>query len=186
MPIRSRRDISSSTNIHNNSTFHGIKNDCFTDSPQPKNRTLPRSNAGTLRRVLPPSQPPPLPPTISSFQHQLLTMNFDSETMALHFHSIEENQMKKPAPPPVPCRSQKPSRLPIGFEELVKQADQINIRFATESSPQNDYSEHTWPNPPESMSTSQLSGPLSIPYDHLIPDIVIHQNNTTTFFSSNN
>jgi len=168
MPIQSRRDI------HNNSTFHGIKNDCFTESPQSKNRTLPRLHAGTLRRVPPPSQPPPLPPIISpfhedksSFQHQVSAVN------------LEENQMKKPHPPPVPYRSQKPSRLPISFEELTKQSD---FRFQIESSPQNDYAEHAWPNPPESMSTSQLSGPLSIPYDHLVPNIVMHQNNTTTFF----
>ena len=169
MPIRSRRNISSSRKIQNNHKFRGTKNDCFIESPQPKNRTLPRSHAGTLRRVPPPSQPPPLPPTISSFEHQ--------------FHSIEETQMKKPPPPPVPCRLQKPSRLPIGFEEVTIQPDQIGFKFAAESSsPQNEYSEHAWPNPPESMSTSQLSGPLSIPYDHLIPDIIMHQNNTTKYF----
>jgi len=190
MPIRSRRHLSSSTNNHNDSTSRGIKNDCFADSPQPKTRTLPRSHAGTLRRTQPPSQPPPLPPVISqihfnennksSFQHRLSTLDLDPNTIALHFRTIEENQIKKPLPPPVPCRTQKPFVLPIGFEEITKQSNKIGFQLITESSPQNDYSEHTWPNPPESMSTSQISGPLSIPYDHLIPTINMHQNISTT------
>ncbi len=184
MPIRSRRHLSSSTNIHHDSTYHGIKNDCFADSPQPKNRTLPRSHVGTSRHIQPPSQPPPLPPTISqihynpsSFQHQLSTADLDPDTITLCL-----NQMKKTLPPPVPCRSQKPSALPIGFEEIIKHSDKIGFRFMTEeSSPQNDYSEHTWPNPPESLSTSQISGPLSIPYDHLIPTVIMHQNDPINF-----
>jgi len=162
MPIRSRRHLSSFTNIHNN----GIKNDSFADSPQPKTRTLPRSHAGALRRIQPPSQPPPLPPDYdkSPIQRQISTVDLNPDTITLHL-----NQTKKPLPPPVPCRSQKLSLLPIGFEELTKQSD---------PSPQNDYSEHSWPNPPESMSTSQISGPLSIPYDHLIPIVI----NTTNLF----
>jgi hypothetical protein len=188
MPIRSRRHLSSSINNHNDSTYRGIKNDCFADSPQPKTRTLPRSHAGTLRHIQPPSQPPPLPPinfndnNKSSFQHRLSTVDLDPNTIALHFHNIEDIQIKKPLPPPVPCRSQKPFVLPIGFEEITKQSNKIGFQLMTESSPQNDYSEHTWPNPPESMSTSQISGPLSIPYDHLIPTINMHQNSTTNLF----
>jgi len=192
MPIRSRRHLSSSANIHHDSTYRGIKNDCFADSPQPKTRTLPRSYVSTLRRVQPPSQPPPSPPTISqldvndhnksSFQHRLSTEDLNPNKTAFRFNTIEENQVKKTLPPPVPCRAQKPSVLPIGFEEIIKQSDKIGFRLMTESSPQNDYSEHAWPNPPDSMSTSQISGPLSIPYDHLMPTVIMHQNSTTNFF----
>ncbi len=219
MPIRSLRHISSSINVHNESTCRGIKNDSFADSPQPKDRTLPRSHAGTLRRVQPPSEPPPLPPTIgqfhfndirsssiacnndkSSFQHQSATMDLDPDTIALRFKcqkiygTIEENQVKKAPPPPVPCRSQKPMVLPIGFEGLTttRQNDVIGFRLMAESSPQDDCSEHTWPKPPESMTTSEISGPPqplppSIPYDrlhhdHLIPTVLMRQNSTTNFF----
>jgi hypothetical protein len=176
MPIRSRRHLLSSINTHNDLTYHGIKNDSFADSPLPKNRTLPRSHAGTLRRIQPPSQPPPLPPTHFNDKNK---HHFDRDTIT---YIIEENQIKKTLPPPVPCRSQKPSVLSIGFEEITKQVDKIGIQIMTESSPQNDYSEHTWPNPPDSLSTSQISGPLSIPYDHLIPTIIMHQNSTPNFF----
>jgi hypothetical protein len=218
MPIRSLRHISSSINVHNDSSCRGFKNDSFADSPQPKDRTLPRSHAGTLRRVQPPSQPPPLPPTIahlhfndvrssidshndkSSFQHKSATIDLDPDTIALRFSSqkiygtVEENQLKKAQPPPVPCRSQKPTVLPIGFEGLTTaaQPDMIGFRGMIESSPQDDYSEHTWPKPPESMTTSDISGPPqplppSIPYDrlhhdHLIPTVLMRHNSTTNFF----
>jgi hypothetical protein len=219
MPIRSLRHISSSINVHNDSTCRGIKNDSFADSPQPKDRTLPRSHAGTLRRIQPPSQPPPLPPTInqfhfndvrssinsnsnnSTFQHQCATLDLDPDTIALRFSSqkiygaMEENHLKKPPPPPVPCRSQKPTALPIGFEGLTTtttQSDVIGFRVMAESSPLDDYSEHTWPKPPESMTTSEISGPPqllppSIPYDrlhhdHLMPTVLMRHNSTTNFF----
>lgn len=65
MPIRSMRHISSSNNVQKDSSSNGVKNDCFTDSPLPKDRTLPRSHANTLRRVQAPAQPPPLPPVPS-------------------------------------------------------------------------------------------------------------------------
>ncbi|CAF0733594.1 unnamed protein product [Adineta steineri] len=221
MPIRSLRHISSSINVHNDSICRGIKNDCFADSPQPKDRTLPRSHAGTLRRTQPPpSQPPPLPPPtnvqlhfndirltnashndISSFRHQSVTMDLDPDTIALRFNNnqkiyvtAEENQLKKPPPPPVPCRSQKPIALPIGFEGLTttQQNDIIGFRVPIESSPQDDCSEHTWPKPPESMTTSEIGGspqplPPSIPYDrlhhdHLIPTVLMRQNSTINFF----
>lgn len=216
MPIRSIRHLSSSINIHNDSTCRGIKNDSFSDSPQPKDRTLPRSHAGTLRRVQPPSQPPPLPPTQfhfndvrssinsnnekSTFQHQCATLDLDPDTIALRFSSqkiygaMEENQMKKAPPPPVPCRSQKPMVLPIGFEGLTTttQPDVLGFRVMIESSSPDEYSEHTWPKPPESMTTSEISGPPqplppSIPYDrlhhdHLIPTVLMRQNSTTNFF----
>lgn len=218
MPIRSLRHISSTNNVHNDSTCRGIKNISFADSPQPKDRTLPRSHGSTLKRVQPPSQPPPLPPAISqlhfsdvrssigfdneksSYQHQSATIDLDHNAIALRFSSqklygkIEENQVKKSAPPPVPCRSQKPTILPIGFEGLTTQLspDPIGFRIAIESSPQDDYSEHTWPKPPDSMTTSEISGPPqplppSIPYDrlhhdHLIPTVLMRQNSTNTFF----
>jgi hypothetical protein len=185
MPVRSRRHLSSSANIHNDSTHRGIKNACFTDSPQPKDRTL--------RRIQPPSQPPPLPPEISQlqfnnnekslFQQQSTTVDLDSDTIALRFSTTDEIQVNKTPPPRVPSRSHKPSVLPIGFEELTKQPDKmIDFRLMIESSPQDDYSEHTWPNPPESMSTSEISGRSAIPYDHLIPTVIMCQNSTTNFF----
>jgi hypothetical protein len=219
MPIRSLRQISSSINVHNDSTCRGIKNDSFADSPQPKDRTLPRSHAGTLRRIQPPSQPPPLPPTITqlhfndvrssinsnnheklSFHHQCPTLDLDPDTIALRFNSqkiygaIENNQLKKAPPPPVPCRSQKPTVLPIGFEGLTTttQPDAIGFRVMIDPSPQEDYSEHTWPKPPESMTTSEISGPPqtlppSIPYDrlhhdHLMPTVLMRHNSTNNFF----
>lgn len=218
MPIRSHRHLSSSINVHHDSVCRGFKNDSFADSPQPKDRTLPRSHGGTLRRVQPPAQPPPLPPTIAqlhfndarssmnsnheklSFQHQSATLDLDPDTIALRFQSqkiygtMEENSMKKVPPPPVPCRSQKPMVLPIGFESLTptRHPDPIGFRMTSESSPQEDYSEHAWPKPPESMTTSEISGPPqplppSIPYDrlqhdHLIPTILMRQNSTTSFF----
>ncbi|CAF1307667.1 unnamed protein product [Rotaria sordida] len=217
MPIRSLRYISSSINVHNDSICRGIKNNSFADSPQPKDRTLPRSHASTLRRIPPPSQPPPLPPTISqfhfnnvrssidinndksSFQHQSPTKDFDHDnTIDLGFNNqkiygkLKENHLKKSSPPPVPCRSQKPTILPIGFEGLTTQPDSIGFRVAIESSPQDDYSEHTWPKPPEPMTTSEISVPpqilpSSIPYDrlhhdHLIPTVLMRHNSTTNFF----
>jgi hypothetical protein len=127
-------------------------------------------------------------------------MDLDPDTIALRFNSqkiygaIEENQLKKAPPPPVPCRAQKPTVLPIGFEALTTttQPDVIGFRVMMESSPQEDYSEHTWPKPPESMTTSEISGPPqplppSIPYDrlhhdHLIPTVLMRQNSTTNFF----
>ena len=217
MPIRSIRHLASTMNVQSDSSCRGIKNDCFADSPQPKDRTLPRSHAGTLRRVQPPIEPPPLPPTIpqlhfndirsssisikdkSSFQHQSVTMGLDPDAIALRFTSqkiygaIEENQLKKAPPPPVPCRSQKPTMLPIGFESLSAQSNDIlGFRVMMEPSPQDDGSEHTWPKPPESMTTSEISVPPqplppSIPYDrlhhdHLIPTVLMRQNSTTNFF----
>ncbi|CAF1269454.1 unnamed protein product [Rotaria magnacalcarata] len=218
MPIRSLRHISSTVNVHDDLTCRGIKNISFADSPQPKDRTLPRSHGSTLRRVQPPSQPPPLPPAVSklhfndicssinfnnneksSFQHQSATIDLDHDAIALRFSSqkiygrLEENPLKKSAPPPVPCRTQKPTVLPIGFEGLTKaQPDPIGFRIAIESSPQDDYSEHTWPKPPDSMTTSEISGPPqpilpSIPYDrlhhdHLIPTVLMRQNSTNHFF----
>lgn len=219
MPIRSHRHLSSSINVHHDSTCRGIKNDCFADSPQPKDRTLPRSHAGTLRRIQPPSQPPPLPPSnlqlhfndvrssmnsnqekLSFQHHQSATLDLDADTIALRFQSqkiygaMEDNQTKKAPPPPVPCRSQKPTVLPIGFESLTptKHPDPIGFRMTIESSPQEDYSEHAWPKPPESMTTSEISGPPqplppSIPYDrlqhdHLMPTILMRHNSTTSFF----
>jgi hypothetical protein len=215
MPIRSLRHVSSPVHVHNDSTCRGIKNDSFADSPQPKDRTLPRSNGGTLRRVQPPSQPPPLPPMIphlhfndiqsssmdsnndrSSFHHQSRTVDLDPNAIALRFNcqkiygTIEENQIKKA--PPVPCRAQKPTVLPIGFEGLTPQVDPIGFRVMVESFPQEDYNEHTWPKPPESMTTSDISGPPqplppSIPYDrlhhdHLMPNVLMRHNSTNNFF----
>ncbi|CAF2315766.1 unnamed protein product [Rotaria sp. Silwood2] len=218
MPIRSLRHISSSINVHNDSTCRGIKNNSFADSPQPKDRTLPRSHASTLRRIQPPAQPPPLPPTISQLhfnnvrssininndkslvQHQSATIDLDHDNIiALRYNSqkiygkFEENHLKKSLPPPVPCRSQKPTMLSIGFEGLTAttQPDSIGFRVAIESSPQDDYSEHTWPKPPESMTTSEISVPQilppSIPYDrlhhdHLMPTVLMRHNSTTNFF----
>lgn len=220
MPIRSLRHISSSVNVHNDSICRGIKNNSFADSPQPKDRTLPRSHGSTLRRVQPPSQPPPLPPAISqlhfndvrssmefnheksTFQHQSATLNLDHETIALRFNTqkiygqMEENHLKKAPPPPVPCRSQKPTIIPIGFEGLTTTThpDVIGFRVSVDSSPQEDYSEHQWPKPPESMTTSEISGPLhtlpaSIPYDrlhhdHLTSSVLKVRDNTTNFFQN--
>jgi hypothetical protein len=206
MPIRSRRHLTSSAN-------RGIENDSFADSPQPKDRTLPRSHGGTLRRIQPPSQSPPVPPTIahlhfndirspidnkSLFQHQSATMGLDPDVIALRFSNqkiygtTQDNHLKKAAPPPVPCRTQKPTALPIGFERLATPPDAIGFRMSVESSPQEDYSEHAWPKPPESMSTSEIGIPPqsllpSIPYDrlhhdHLIPAVIMRQNSTTNFF----
>ncbi|CAF3977201.1 unnamed protein product [Rotaria sp. Silwood2] len=187
MPSRSRRHLSSSSsstttaNIHHDSTYCGIQNDCFTDSPKPKDRTL--------RYIKPPSQPPPLPPIISqvhfnnndksSLKHHSTTSNLNLNSIALHFSIIDENQMKKVSPPPVPYRLRKPSQLPSGLEELT---NQTSFKFIAESSPQGDCSEHTWPKPPEFMSTSEISGPLSISYDPLIPTTDMHQNSTTNIF----
>jgi len=152
MPHRSRKY---------QTTNRGIENDCFDDSPKPTNRTLPRSHTNTARRIQAPSEPPPLPPT----------------NVQLSVVELEQNSVKiAQPPPPVPCRSQKPSVLPIGFEEIIQQSDQIGFRLMTDnSSPQTDSSEHSWPNPPESMSTSQVSQRLSIPYDHLMPTFIMHQ-----------
>jgi len=223
MPIRSLRHISSSANVQNDSSCRGIKNDSFFDSPQPKDRTLPRSHAGTLRRIQAPSQPPPLPPTVPTLnfndaqislnsnqdkfamlQHQSATLDLDADAIALRFTSqkiygaLEDNHLKKAPPPPVPSRSQKPTIIPIGFEALTTptKPDILGFHVMPDSSPQDEYSEHTWPKPPESMTTSQVSGPplppppplpSSIPYDrlnhdHLIPTVLMRQNSTTTFF----
>ena len=218
MPIRFLRHVSSSINVHNDSACRGVKNDSYADSPLPKDRTLPRSHAGTLRRIQPPSQPPPLPPIMSqidtndarpsvdcnndksSIQHHSATTNLNPDTINLRLNNqqvcskIQENQLKKASPPPVPCRSQKPIILPIGFERLTTtvQPDDIGFRVAVELSPQDDYSEHIWPKPPESMTTSEISGapqPLapSIPYDrlhhdHLIPTVLMRHDGATNYF----
>jgi hypothetical protein len=230
MPIRSLRHISSSINMHKQSMSHGIKNDCFADSPQPKDRTLPRSHAGTLRRLQAPAQPPPLPPMIvhhhhhhqqqqqqqqhhphmndvqsiidnhndrTSFSFQTANIDRDSDAIALRYssHQIytthDDNQMKKAPPPPVPCRSQKPMVLPIGFEGLTRTSETIGFRTMLELSPQDDSSEHAWPKPPDSMSTSEISGapagvPPSISYDRLqhehgISTGLTRQTNRTNF-----
>lgn len=204
MPIRSLRHLSSSTaNFHKQSSYRGVKNDSFADSPQPKGRTLPRSHAGTLRRVQPPSQPPPLPPNVSQHHlnsvqsftdgspcsHHSTSMDLYPDSIALRFNiqkiygTANEKDTKRPPPPPVPCRTQKPTVIPIGFEGLADMG---------ESSPQDEYSEHLWPKPPESMSTSEISGPPqilppSIPYDrlhhdHLIPTGLTRHNSSTNFF----
>jgi hypothetical protein len=165
MPIRSGRYLSSLANSHDDFTNRGIRNNCFAESPQPKHRTLPRSHAGTLQHIQPPLQPPPLPPTIaqihfnnndtSSFQHQSTVV--DSDAITLRFNTIDKNQMKNaPQPPPVPCRSQKPS-------------------------PRDDYPEHAWPKPSGSMPTLEINELSSIPYDHLIPSVTMRQNSTTNF-----
>lgn len=208
MPIRSLRHISSTMNVDNDSFCRGIKNDCFADSPQPKDRTLPRSHAGTLRRVQPPTEPPPLPPSIDSLPFNELrscaqqpsnSMDLDADAIMLRLQSQkmyamnEAHPLKKTPPPPVPCRSQKPSMLPIGFEGLsTRPNDVIGFRITMEPSPQDDCSEHMWPKPPESMTTSEISGPPqplppSIPYDrlhhdHLLPTVLMRQNSATNFF----
>ena len=155
MPNRSRRYVSSN---------RGIKNDCFTDSPQPKDRTLPRLHTGQLRYFQPPIEPPPLPPTIAQihFNQKDKSSVVNPDAITLRINTIDESKMKKTSqPPPVPCRSQKPLVLSIGSEGLTKQSSQ------------ND-SGHPWPNPPESISTS-------IPYDHLIPTVIMRHNTTTNF-----
>ena len=214
MPIRSLRHLSSSnTNFHKQSSCRGVKNDSFADSPQPKDRTLPRSHAGTLRRVQPPSQPPPLPPNVSQHHlnsvqsltgdslrpHHSTSMDLYPDSIALRFNAqkiygtANENHTKKPPPPPVPCRAQKPTVIPIGFEGLTNaQSNTLGFGDMLESSPLEEYSEHVWPKPPESMSTSEISGPPqilppSIPYDrlhhdHLIPTVLMRHNNSTNFF----
>ncbi|CAF4798427.1 unnamed protein product [Rotaria sp. Silwood1] len=192
MPNRIRRHLSSSSSsssssmhIHHDSTYCGIQNNCFTDSPKPKDRTL--------RYIQPPSQPPPLPPIISqinfnnnndksSLEHHSTTTDRKLNSIVLHFNTIDKNQMKKPSPPPVPYRLRKPSQLPIRLEKLINQSDHTNFQFIAESSPQDECSEHAWPKPPESMSTSEISGPSSISYDHLLPTINIDQNSTTNIF----
>ena len=168
--IQSRRHQSSSSSnkTHQNDTCQGVNNACFTDSPQIKYRTLPRLQTDTLRRVPAPSQPPPLPPV--------------DEKLSL---SIDEIPTKRTHPPPVPSRSQKPLTIPIHFEEHTKQSNAIDFSLSTDSSPTNDDSIHAWPNPPESMSTSRLSRPLSIPYDHLLTsNPIIHLNSTNNYFPS--
>ena len=218
MPIRSKRHIASNLNVNHESTSQGIKNDCFTDSPQPKDRTLPRSHAGTLRRLhQAPTQPPPLPPLTShpsanalrsfierqtdkiSFEHQHPQIDLDPDAIALRFSSQtiygahRDHQTPKVPPPPVPNRSQKPSVIPIGFEGLTAtHSDRIGFRAMIESLPQDEYSEHAWPNPPESMITSDMTNPSPNPqssisydrlhHDHAISHISVRQNLTTSFF----
>ena len=215
MPIRALRHISSSVNVHGESMPRGIKNDSFADSPQPKDRTLPRSHGGTLRRIQAPAQPPPLPPPMAH-QHHLnngrsfvdqhdgqpsTNMDLDADAIALRFSCQKiygthaENQMARAPPPPVPCRAQKPNVLPIGFEGLnprTMPSDIIGFRMMAEPSPHEDHLDHAWPKPPESMTTSEISGPPqtlppSIPYDrlhhdHLIPTVLMRQNSSTNFF----
>ncbi|CAF1343335.1 unnamed protein product [Adineta steineri] len=187
MPIRSRRNLPPTTNIHNESIYHGIKNACFTDSPQIKNRTLPWSHTSTLRHIQPPLEPPPLPPSIPQVQFndniKSFAIDSNSDTIHLGFNTNEKNQIKKVIPPPVPCRSQKPSVSSIMSEESTKQSDKTDLQIIIDSSPQDDSSEHTWPKPPESMSTSEIiSRPSSISYDHLIPTIIMHENSIGNLF----
>lgn len=184
MPNLSRKHLSSLAGIHNGSTHCGIQNDCFTESPKAKDRIL--------RYIQPPSQPPPLPPTIPQvpcnnvekliFQYHSTLSDANIDAVALHFKSMDENPKQKKLPPPVPSRSQKPSLLAIDLEELANQSDTLTYRFKEESSPQDDFSEHTWPKPPESMSASGISVHPSIPYDHLLPTIIVHQNSTKNAF----
>lgn len=188
MPIRSRRSI-------NVSRSQGIKNQSFDESPQPKGRTLPRLHGQTLK-TLPPSQPPPDPPFKPS-------INLDPSRLELRFckeniyGTTDDCLVNKSTAPPVPCRAQKPTLLPIGFQEFTSRNEKIGFRSMVESSPNDDSSEHTWPKPPESMTTSQISGhvpaamppmPLSpsIPYDrlhhdHLIPTVILRQHTMTNF-----
>ena len=214
MPIRSLRHISSSIQMQKESNpSRGIKNDSFADSPQTKDRTLPRSQAGTLRRVQPPAQPPPLPPPMANihlnqiqsflnhhddqtrFSPQSTSIELDPHAIALRLSSQKIYGTKAP-PPPVPCRSQKPMMIPIGFEGLTPShpppSDLIGFRAMMESSLQEDCVDHSWPKPPESMTTSEISGPPpvlppSIPYDrlhhdHLIPTVLMRQSHTSSFF----
>ncbi|CAF0814155.1 unnamed protein product [Rotaria sordida] len=181
MPSRFRRHLSSSKNIDHDSTYCGIQNNCFADSPKPKDRIL--------RYIQPPSQPPPLPPMhfnnngkLSSLEHHSTITDLNLNSITIHFNTNEENQIKKSSPPPVPYRLRKPSQLPIGLEESKNQSDQTSIQFITELSPQDDCLGHTWPKPPESMSTSEISEPSSISYDHLIPTIIMQQNSTKNIF----
>lgn len=200
MPIRSRRQLSSSINTHHQSTSRGIKNQSFDQSPQPKTRTLPRSQNNTLQHTSPPSQPPPLPPALdfnnvhaskSVSERKLASMGLDPSALSLRFCNeniygpVDDHQMKKSAPPPVPCRMQKPMVLPIGFEELITQA-------MVQSPCHDECSEHSWPKPPEALTASQISGPPqtlspSIPYDrlhheHLISDGAMRHQSTSSFF----
>lgn len=165
MSIQSRRYLSSTHHTHQDDTFDGVKNDCFTDSPPIQNRTLPRLQTDTLRRTPAPSQPPPLPP---------IHDEKSSFPITLRFRSVEPIPTTKSHPPPVPCRTQKPSNIPIDFEQRVD--------LSADSSPTDDRSEHAWPNPPESMSTSQISRPASIPYDHLTSHPIIHLHSNTRYF----
>lgn len=225
MPIRSLRHISSSIQMQKDTNSpRGIKNDCFADSPQTKDRTLPRSHGGTLRRVQPPAQPPPLPPPMAqfhmnhqqaflshhddqtTFSHQSTRIDLDPDVIALRLSSQKIYGTKAP-PPPVPCRTQKPTLMPIGFESFNTSSqsgaapppplpppplDMIGFQSLIESSMQDDFVDHSWPKPPESMTTSEIGGPPpvlppSIPYDrlnhdHLIPTVLMRQNQTNTFF----
>ena len=193
MPIRSRRQILSAAvehAHHHPSSYRGIKNDSFTASPQLKDRTLPRSHGSSLKRMPPPAQPPPLPPasssldfddTQSSFLYTSSSIDVESDTIARRFSNQNpyaarmDHPMTRAAPPPVPSRFHKSSLLPIGFEELSVQPDRIGFRVQQDLSPQDEYSEHAWPKPPESMATSQIGVPLppvshSISYDRLHHD----------------
>ncbi|CAF2025630.1 unnamed protein product [Rotaria magnacalcarata] len=186
MPSRSGKIDSSSANIHHDFEFSGIQNNSFTDSP--------KSNDRILRFIEPPTQPPPLPPIIS--QTNLCHNNKSSSSSKQHsaavdlklnintlpLNTFEENKMKKTSAPPVACRTRKPLQLSIGLDELTNQSNENNFRLTLEPSPQDDCSERTWPQPPESLTTSIISRPSSISYDHLIPTIIMHQNSTTNRF----
>ena len=166
----------------------GVKNQSFDESPRPKGRTLPRSPHNGLKSI-PPSQPPPDPPLFVAQQRKASTIDLDASALEFRFcreniyGTAEDCLMKKSSAPPVPCRTQKPTVLPIGFEELKMHRENIAWRSTIESSPNDDSSEHVWPKPPESMTTSQISGILpspSIPYDrlhhdHLIPTVLLRQ-----------
>ncbi|CAF0797801.1 unnamed protein product [Adineta ricciae] len=160
MPIRFQRH---SPRNQSDSPYCGVKNVGFADSPQLKTRTLPRSHYGTLQQISAPPQPPPLPPPLANLSSSIV---LDPDTIDFRFHRSEEKPVTQLAPPPIPSRSQKPTILSIQFDEIEQQQ--------SETSPQDDLSEHTWPNPPESLTTSQISGALFIPYDHLIPAIITH------------
>lgn len=177
MPIRSRRQLTSSLKRQQ----YGIKNQCFTDSPRTLNRTLPRSHGNTLRRTPAPSQPPPLPP-IENQSNDIQQFSMDNKKVELricneNIYGMTDNQSttKKSAPPPVPSRTQKPLVLSIGFEDLRQANEQIGFRSMIDSTTHDDALDHSWPKPPESLTTSQISNcpqmlPTSISYDRLQHD----------------
>ena len=189
MPILSRKDSSSSTNIQKNSVSYGVQNESFTDSPKPKDRILSRSRASTVYHIQPFPQLPPLPPTISqlhvinkdksSFQQHSTETVWKPNAISPNCSTTNENEMKKASLPPVPCRLQKPSIVPPELNGFTDEVYEISFPLVAESSPQDNCFDNTWPKPPESVTTSEISGPLSIPYDHLIPTVLMHQNGTT-------
>ncbi|CAF0777402.1 unnamed protein product [Didymodactylos carnosus] len=169
-PIRPLRNADIST--VDDGERMAFNNKGYGDSPQPKDRTLNRSQLRvttpntTLRRTNnglppPPSQPPPSPPIHFSnnirrsddMLNKCATMGLDTNNFNMRFcqqsnyGTIRENSNNK-HPPPVPSRSQKPMNA-IGFEGIVmRQSDDYEaaIGFRRELiDQQENYLEHRYP-----------------------------------------